>query len=59
MIEIFFDKGRSIEPDKCVQRWRDINGNRLLKEPMLALENYRLIPSIAPAVRQGQLTHKY
>ena len=52
-IEIFFERGLSIDTDRGVQRHRDINGKLLYKEHMLPLEKYQFIPSLAPAIRQG------
>ena len=51
--EIFFDGRLILETDHGVQRHRDINGKLLHKMSMLPLKKYRLIPSDAPAVRQG------
>ena len=52
-IEIFFDGRLILETDHGIQRHRDINGKVLHSRPMLPLKEYRLIPSDAPAVRQG------
>ena len=53
-IEIFFEGNVILDTDQGVQRYRDINGTKLQpKRRMLPLKEYRLIPSDAPAVRQG------
>ena len=52
-IEIFFAENLIIEPDHGVQRHQDSNGNLFFRDLMLPLKEYRLVPSRAPAVRQG------